>query len=132
MAGPGGALERAVMEVLWDAPEPYRVRKLLERLNREAAKPWAYNTVQTVADRLARKGLLERRQAGMAFLYSPVQTRDEYIAGLMIEALTEAPERGAILARFAEGVDAVDARDLLEALRKRATRDEPGREDEGG
>lgn len=53
MAGLGGSLERSIMDVLWDAPGPLRVRELLAALHEGADKTPAYNTVQTVAERLA-------------------------------------------------------------------------------
>ncbi|WP_372442601.1 BlaI/MecI/CopY family transcriptional regulator, partial [Actinomadura nitritigenes] len=60
MAGLAGSLERSVMDVLWAAPGPLRVRELLTRLNEDAGKKLAYNTVQTVAERLAQKGMVRR------------------------------------------------------------------------
>jgi len=128
MAGMGGTLERAVMEVLWEVGEPLRIRQLMGRLNENTERPLAYNTVQTVADRLVHKGLLERWQEGLAFRYLPTRSREEYIAGLMIEAMTGPGEREAILAQFAASMDAVDARKLLAALRER-TGDEPAGKD---
>ncbi len=113
------------MEELWAAPEPLRVRELLVRLNEGAEKPLAYNTVQTVAERLARKGLLQKIADGHAFRYGPTRAREEYVAELMLDTLTETDDHGAVLARFAEGVAAEDARQLLEALRRREA-DEPG------
>ncbi|MQY07887.1 BlaI/MecI/CopY family transcriptional regulator [Actinomadura macrotermitis] len=126
MAGLGGSLERSIMEALWAAPGPLRVRELLDGLNEKAAKPLAYNTVQTVTERLAQKGMLRRTPDGQAFRYSPTQAREEYAARLMLDALTDAPDHGAILARFAESVPAEDARHLLDALRRRAAGGGPG------
>jgi len=121
VAGLGGSLERSIMEVLWGTPEPLRVRELLTRLNEDAEKELAYNTVQTVAERLAHKGLLQRIPDGPAYRYSPTRAREEYAVDLMLDALTEAPDHGAILARFAESVPAEDARRLLDALRRRTS-----------
>lgn len=121
MAGLGGSLERSIMDVLWAAPEPLRVRELLVKLNEDSDKALAYNTVQTVAERLAQKGLLQRTQDGTAFRYGPTRAREEYAVELMLDALTDAPDHGAILARFAESVPAEDARHLLDALRRRTS-----------
>ncbi|MBO2463905.1 BlaI/MecI/CopY family transcriptional regulator [Actinomadura violacea] len=123
MAGLAGSLERSVMDVLWAAPGPLRVRELLARLNENADKALAYNTVQTVAERLAQKGLLQRTQDGLAFRYSPTRAREEYAVELMLDVLTDAPDHGAILARFAESVPPEDARHLLDVLRRRASDD---------
>ncbi|XVQ15829.1 BlaI/MecI/CopY family transcriptional regulator [Spirillospora sp. CA-255316] len=119
MVGLAGSLERAIMEALWAAPGPLRVRELLARLNDGASKPLAYNTVQTVAERLARKGMLTKIPDGQAFRYGPTRDREEHVAALMLDALTDTSDHGAVLTRFAEGVAAEDARQLLEALRRR-------------
>ncbi|GAA3960902.1 hypothetical protein GCM10023085_49230 [Actinomadura viridis] len=120
MVGLAGPLERAVMEALWAAPGPLRVRELLLRLNEAAERQLAYNTVQTVAERLFRKGMLQRTLDGQAFRYGPARPREEYVAELMLDTLTGTADHGAVLTRFAEGVPAEDARKLLEALRRRA------------
>jgi predicted transcriptional regulator len=120
VVGLAGSLERAIMEALWAAPGPLRVRELLVRLNEGTEKSLAYNTVQTVAERLARKGLLNKTADGHAFRYGPTRAREEYVAELMLDTLTETAGHGAVLARFAEGVAAEDAQRLLEALRSRA------------
>ncbi|MFC4052789.1 BlaI/MecI/CopY family transcriptional regulator [Actinomadura syzygii] len=121
MAGLGGSLERSIMDVLWEAPGPLRVRELLAELNENADKTLAYNTVQTVAERLAQKGLLRRTRDGLAFRYSPTRAREEYAVELMLDALTESADHGSILTRFAESVPPEDARHLLDALRRRAS-----------
>jgi predicted transcriptional regulator len=109
------------MEALWAAPGPLRVRELLTRLNEDAEKPWAYNTVQTVAERLVGKGLLQRTLDGTAFRYEPTRAREEYVVELMLEALTDTDDHSAILTRFAERVEPDDATRLLDALRRRAS-----------
>jgi predicted transcriptional regulator len=124
VAGLAGSLERSIMDVLWAAPGPLRIRELLARLNENADKALAYNTVQTVAERLAQKGMLQRTQDGLAFRYSPTRAREEYAVELMLDVLTDAPDHGAILARFAESVPPEDARHLLDVLRRRTSGDE--------
>jgi predicted transcriptional regulator len=113
------------MDALWEAPGPLRVRELLTELNEAADKRLAYNTVQTVTERLARKGLLQRTTDGQAFRYAPTRTREEHAVELMLGALTESPDHGAMLARFAESVAPEDAQYLLDALHRR-TADGPG------
>jgi predicted transcriptional regulator len=124
VAGLAGSLERSIMDVLWAAPGPLRVRELLAKLNENADKKLAYNTVQTVAERLAQKGMLRRTQDGLAFRYGPTRPREEYAVELMLDVLTDAPDHGAILARFAESVPPEDARHLLDVLRRRTSGDE--------
>ncbi|MEV5576497.1 BlaI/MecI/CopY family transcriptional regulator [Spirillospora sp. NPDC052269] len=117
----GGALERAVMDALWAADEPLRVRELLNLLNATAERRLAYNTVQTVAERLTRKGLLRRVPDGQAFRYGPTQSRDDFTVAIMLDALTDSPDQGAILARLVESVPDADARRMLDALNARTT-----------
>ncbi|MEV6040608.1 BlaI/MecI/CopY family transcriptional regulator [Nonomuraea sp. NPDC052116] len=115
-----GSLERAIMDVLWDARKPMRVRELLVRLNEE--RELAYTTVQTVAERLVKKGLLERTPYRNAFRYAAVKSRDEHVADLMLEALSAGGDRLPVLARFAQRVEEADALALMEELSRRQRR----------
>jgi predicted transcriptional regulator len=47
-----GDLEAAIMDVVWGAEAPVRVREVSEQLNR--VRPLAFNTVQTVMENLYR------------------------------------------------------------------------------
>jgi predicted transcriptional regulator len=107
------------MESLWTAPRPLRVRELLARLNAGAERQLAYNTVQTVAERLTHKGLLRRIPEGQAFRYTPTRSREEHTAALILDALTDSADRSATFARLAESLDPADARQLIAALRAR-------------
>ena len=70
---PLGPLEDEVMNLMWDRGES-AVREVVECL----ARPLAYTTVMTTLDRLYKKGLLDRRKADRAFLYSPRLTRPQW------------------------------------------------------
>ena len=70
-----GDLESDIMEQLWK-DSPASVRDVHQRLAKK--RSIAYTTVMTVMSRLAEKGLLKREQQGRAFLYAPMQTRDEF------------------------------------------------------
>ena len=109
-----GELEAAIMDQVWGADGPVRVREVTEglRANREIA----YTTVQTVMEILHRKGWLVREKDGRAFRYSATATPEDYTARLMSEALEEAPDRSASLLRFAEGLDEAEAAKLRAAL----------------
>ena len=65
-AAPLGALEAQVMDEVWRHGGELRVRDVHAALQRRLA----YTTVMTTMDRLYKKGLLERRKEGRAFLYS--------------------------------------------------------------
>ncbi|MEV0622559.1 BlaI/MecI/CopY family transcriptional regulator [Nonomuraea sp. NPDC050404] len=115
-----GSLEHAIMNVLWDAGKPMRVRELLVKLNEE--RELAYTTVQTVAERLVKKGLLARTPYRNAFRYAAVMTRDEHVTALMLEALAASTDRLPVLARFARDVEEADAHALLDELARRTGR----------
>ncbi len=118
--GIAGPLERAIMEALWDADGALLIRELLGRVNAESAKPSAYTTVQTVADRLVQKGLLARTADKNAWRYAPTRSREDHVAQVMAEALAQAADRGPALARFAETIDPHDAHRLLMELAQRS------------
>jgi predicted transcriptional regulator len=112
-----GALERDVMAVVWTAGE-ISVREACARL----ATPVAYTTAMTTMDRLYKKGLLERRKEGRAFLYRATATRDEIdgaVAGEVVHSLLRrhADEPLPVLSSL---VDAVSERDrtLLDELER--------------
>lgn len=75
-----GPLERAVMDVLWQAGDPMTVRQVLEALNSDRQPPLAYTTVMTVMTRLAERQVLQRTQAGRGFRYQPAAASPAEIA----------------------------------------------------
>jgi len=114
-----GPLEAQLMEILWTRGES-NVHDVVSEL---AAQKRAYTTVMTTLDRLFKKGLLERRKAERAFMYSPRLSRAEW----------ENQRASNLVARFLSGpqsssgelvsclVDAVAERDeaLLDELEKK-------------
>jgi predicted transcriptional regulator len=73
--------------------------------------------VDIVGD-LYRKGWLTREKDGRAYRYRATVGRADYTAGLMGAALDASSDRAATLHRFAEKIDAAEARQLREALDK--------------
>ncbi len=61
-------LERDCMQLLWPAGEA-TVRDIRDAL--AATRPRAYTTIMTIMDRLAHKGIVERRKVGKAYVYRP-------------------------------------------------------------
>ena len=61
-----GDLEAAIMDVMWAAGGPVRVREVADELNQN--RPLAFNTVQTVMENLFRKGWLNRQKSGRGVL----------------------------------------------------------------
>lgn len=114
-----GALESAVMDVLWSNGGWMTTSEVLDGL--ETERPLAYNTVTTIVARLFDKGRLERHRDGRAFAYRPVQSREEFTATRMAEVLSGTEDRSAALARFVETLDTSDQtqlRRLLAQLRR--------------
>ena len=116
-----GDLERAVMNVLWDAETALSVRDVLDALDDELA----YTTVMTVLDRLGGKDMVVRERDGRAYRYLPAQTREAATAEALNAALDEAGvDRTSALVHFARGVDAEEAaalRSVLEEIERGAS-----------
>ena len=118
-----GDLEAAIMDVVWAAGAPVRVREVTEQLNRN--RPLAFNTVQTVMENLYRKGWLARSKDGRAYLYVAGRTRDEYAAGLLAEALSAAADPAATLLHLVSDLEPGEAARLRAALDAAAGREPP-------
>jgi len=65
--------EQRLMEIVWSAG-PATVGQIVDAIP-EAERP-AYNTVQTIMKILERKGYVEHRAEGRAFVYQTVVDRD--------------------------------------------------------
>lgn len=118
-----GELQTQLMAVVWRIGEATveQVRSNLPTRYRSA-----YTTVQTVLNRLAERGLLERRRQGNAIVYSPRLSEAEYVRRSVESTLAGASSeaRQAVLAQL---VGSLDGNELAE-LRKlaRRTKDERG------
>ena len=105
------------MELLWASVAPQSVADVHHQLNQE--RELAYTTVMTVLQRLARKNLVVQIRDDRAHRYAAAFGRDELVAGLMVDALHQAPDSGdrrAALVHFVERVGAEDAEALRRAL----------------
>lgn len=112
-----GKLERLVMDETWRRGL-LSVREIYNLFNERIA----YTTLMTTLDRLYKKGLLERRKDGRAFLYSPRVTREEFKQGIaldVIDGLLGHNKEGAepVLACIVDAVSEHD-RDLLDELER--------------
>jgi predicted transcriptional regulator len=114
-----GDLEAAVMDVLWHAGEPLKVRQVLERL--DTGKSLAYTTVMTVMDNLHRKNWLTRELDGKAYLYEPVVTRAEAAANAVREILSSSGDPQAALMHFARTATDEESELLRKALRRKGS-----------
>ena len=122
-----GTLELRVLEALWRRTGEASVRDILPEFPNAA-----YTTLMTTLDRLHRKGFLERRKDGRAFVYRPASTRQELESGLVTRALQpllEGKDPRPILSCFVEEVSRQDERllDELERLVREKRRRAGGR-----
>lgn len=115
-----GELESAVMDALWDAGEPVKVRDILERLH--TGKNLAYTTVMTVLDNLHRKGWTSRELVGKAYLYQPAFTREEAAARALREVLMASGDPEATLMHFAKSASDEESAILRSGLRRKSRR----------
>lgn len=112
-----GDLERAVMDTLWASPTPQTVRQVHATLSRD--RSLAYTTVMTVLQRLAKKNLVTQIRDDRAHQYVPTRPREDLVASLMVDALSEADAPGsrhAALVSFVGRVGAEEAAALRDAL----------------
>lgn len=88
----------------------------------------AYNTVQTVLNRLAERGLLTRERDGVAIVYRPKVTEAEYLSRSIEHTLSgaSADARQVALAQLIGGMDS-DELSELQRLAKEVTSARKGR-----
>jgi predicted transcriptional regulator len=111
-----GELQTQIMSALWrlGSGTVEQVRSALPPRYRGA-----YNTIQTVLNRLAERGLLSRQKAGNAIEYRPVFSEAEYLSRSISQTLAAASmdARQAALARLIGSLDKEELADL-QALAK--------------
>ncbi|HEU0036135.1 MAG TPA: BlaI/MecI/CopY family transcriptional regulator [Kofleriaceae bacterium] len=71
---PGGDLERAVLEAVWELAEA-TARDVHDRVG--APTGLAYTTIAKVLDRLVAKKLCKRQRAGRIYVYAPAIAREK-------------------------------------------------------
>ena len=110
-----GPLERRVMEHFWANRGGATVRDVRAKMGSELA----YTTLMTTLDRLHKKGLLDRRREGRAFVYAARQSRGEFHGGVLRRLLDGALGTGTsaapVLSSLVDTVGDVD-RALLDEL----------------
>ena len=112
-----GELEAAVMDVLWRAQGPLKVREVLERL--DTGRVLAYTTVMTVLDNLHRKDWVTRERDGKAYRYLPAASRAEAAANSLREVLDGSGDPEAVLLHFMKTVTESESALLRKALRRK-------------
>lgn len=113
-----GALESAVLGVLWEAGEPLSAAEVREHLVAQGGSgtgELAYTTVVTILTRLLEKNTLTRERDGRAFRYAPVADEAGLAARRLSAMLEAATDRHAVLSGFIENLTDNDEH-LLRAL----------------
>lgn len=108
------------MDVLWQVGAPSSVREVHTALAQE--RDLAYTTVMTVLDRLAKKGVVSRVRDGRQWLYSPSRSREDLVAGEVLDLLGAEPQvRCAVLAEIIHRLSQADRGLLRELLMREAS-----------
>ena len=110
-----GDLQVLVMQAVWRL-EMATVEAVREAL--PARHQSSYNTIQTVLNRLAERGLLTRERDGKRVIYRAAMTEAEYVSRSIRQALAgaSADARQAALANLIGGLEPAE----LSSLRRRA------------
>ncbi|HXR73561.1 BlaI/MecI/CopY family transcriptional regulator [Actinocrinis sp.] len=98
-----GALEAAIMDVLWRAQGPLspgEVRDLLGTCADAEARALSYSTVVTILTRLHGKKMLARTRVGRSFQYAPLADAAGLEARRLSALLDGSADRAAVLSRF--------------------------------
>ena len=67
--------EFEVMQILWEADEPFNVQAVCDRL---PEGKWAYKTVGTLLMRMEEKGAVSSDKRGRTNYYTPILDKEEY------------------------------------------------------
>ena len=104
------------MDRVWDRADPVTVREIFDELSE--GRQIAYTTVLSTMDNLHRKGWLQRKRSGKAYLYWPSMSREERSARLMRAAFDAGGDTDMVLAFFVEQMTAEESAQLKAALRR--------------
>jgi predicted transcriptional regulator len=98
-------LELDCMNTLWPIGEA-TVREIRDLL--AARRVRAYTTIMTIMDRLARKGVVERRKAGRAYVYRPRLSAEQASTQALAQVLDNffGGSKEALLAQLGMGQEA--------------------------
>lgn len=110
-----GDLQTALMRVLWD-DGPGTVEELRSRL--PEAHRRAFNTVQTVLNRLAKRGLVRRERGPKPAQYSASIPEADYVSASIRRTLNSA-SAAARTAALAEIVDSLEVTELRELKQRK-------------
>lgn len=121
-----GELQSQIMPALWRLGEG-TVEQV--RLALPARYRSAYTTVQTVLNRLAERGLLDRERQGNAFVYRPRVSEADYLSRSIDQTLAGASTeaRQAVLAELVGGLERGELAELRQLAKRVQDRRSAGR-----
>ncbi|MEI8308894.1 MAG: BlaI/MecI/CopY family transcriptional regulator [Chloroflexales bacterium] len=79
-----GPLETEIMQILWQE-ERSTVKKVHRKLSSQ--REIAYTTVMTTMSRLAEKGVLNRHREGLAYVYTPAISEEDFVTMVVRQVL---------------------------------------------
>jgi predicted transcriptional regulator len=79
-----GPLETEIMRLLWEDKRS-TVKKVHRSLSQQ--RDIAYTTVMTTMSRLAEKGVLNRQRDGLAYVYTPAISEEEFVSLVVSQVL---------------------------------------------
>ncbi len=79
-----GPLETEIMRILWSEGRS-TVKKVHRSLSQQ--REIAYTTVMTTMSRLAEKGVLNRSREGLAYVYSPAISEEDFVQMVVRQVL---------------------------------------------
>ncbi|NJN65416.1 MAG: BlaI/MecI/CopY family transcriptional regulator [Chloroflexaceae bacterium] len=79
-----GPLETEIMQTLWQDKRS-TVKKVHRKLSQQ--RDIAYTTVMTTMGRLAEKGVLDRHREGLAYVYTPAISEEEFVSMVVHQVL---------------------------------------------
>ena len=126
-----GDLQAEIMATVWRLGEA-RVDDVRDQ--QPARQRSAYNTIQTVMNRLVERGLLERERRGHAFHYRARMSEDEDLARTIGDRLADASPaaRRAALLRLVDGLEPGELEEIARQAERVARDRARGRGRESG
>lgn len=111
-----GSLEAEIMDAVWMNGEA-SVRATREALKKR--KPYSFNTIMTVMNRLVAKKLLAKREASGAFTYRAAVAREDFLHEVTRSVVSAIVRDGALfqVSAFVEAIREC-SQDDLKALRR--------------
>ena len=79
-----GPLETDIMQIVWQ-DERSTVKKVHRKLSQQ--RDIAYTTVMTTMSRLSEKGVLYRHREGLAYVYTPAISEDDFVTMVVQQVL---------------------------------------------